>query len=653
MDSDDDRPSDSLWNSYIETFYIEEYLVNPKITDFSLSNEKLLPGMLFNVEIEIKNNGINKTEIGSKAYIFMGEKDKDGNVISPAVEITQYSLSTINPKKKKTFLIPQSIDSEGYYFIYASVKLTDAYGNSYWDYWFESVDISVKKLQFFITTNTTSMFPATNLQALAKFLNWAEKPTLDTEILVDKYMYDINKINKFYLESEYQKFGIVSPQTEISLEFDDIWFDVGLYEYYGVLTYNTLQGPRNIEFSKQFELHHPNVSYTSFADYGKDYNENPYPNEEFYFQLDIFNNADNNNITEIEIGFILGPDDIVWKKSGSINVEPGETFSINTPWHEEDYTGYFSYDVNITYKDSYNVIRSFIKTVEIDIIPVPDLRIIYGDVSGSEEGSNLFPWGDNINGFPLKTGNDQLNTITFEITVYNDAHIPVDFRATDLGLNSLRTDYHYLDMVISINEDTIEAKSHETYNPQAKVTKTTWFNPNTWISMIINDVIDYAQLIVTILTGGLTEISTITKIFFVVNLLVDIGLQTASFLASTHYYEKYQYEGSATYTWQNGQDGQQVMTFPNNPVKISISAKQFNLWVISSILEICSSIFTILASMAFISAQAALLIPIVGGIIYGALMVIFYALIVIEVLCDIFKYLCLLWSATAFIIKPV
>lgn len=644
VDSDNDRTSDSLSISYSETFYIEKYLVNPKISAFSLSNKKLLPGMLFNVEIEIKNNGINKSVIGSKVYIYMGEQDVDGKVVAPAVEINRYSLSTINPNKKKTFLIPLSIDYEGYYFIFASVELLDANGNSYWDYWFDSVDISVKKLQFFITTNTTSMFPATNLQTLARFLNWAEKPTLDTAISIDKYIYDINQINKYYLETEYQQFGIVSPQTEISLEFEDIWFDVGLYEYYGVLTYNTLQGPRSIEFAKQFELTHPDVIYTSFAKYGKDYNEDPYPNEEFYFQLDIFNNADNNNITEIEIGFILAPDDIIWKKSGSINIEPGETFSINTPWHEEDHIGHFSYDLNITYRDSYNVIRSFIKTVEINIIPVPDLRIVYGDVTGNEEGKNLFPWGDNINGFPLKTGDDKLNAIKFEIIVYNDAHISVDFRATDLALKSLRTDYHYLDMKININEDTIEAKSHRNYIPEVKVTKTTWFNPNTWISMIINDVVDYAQLITTILTKGLTEISTVTKIFFVVNLLVDIGWQTANFLASTHFYEIYQYEGSATYTWQNGQDGQQLMIFPDIPLKISISAKQFNLYVISSILEICSSIFTILASMAFIAAQVALAIPFYGAIAYPILMIVFYALIAIEVLCDVFKYLCLLWS---------
>lgn len=645
IDNDSDRSDDSLSSSFSELFYIEEFLVNPKITAFSLSNERLLPGMLFNIEVEIENEGVNKTATGSKIYIYVGEKDQDGVNISPAEEIIQYSISTINPKSKKTFSIPHGIEEEGYFFVFASVELYDANSNSYWNYWFESVDISVKKLQFFITTNTTSMFPGTNLQTKARFLNWAEKATLDTTISLEKYLYDDNNVIKYFLESEYQEFGIVSPQSEVSLGFEDIWTELGLYEYSGILSYNTLQGLMSISFIKNFEVNHPDISYTSYAEYGSDYNEDPYPNEDFCFQLDIFNNADANNITEIEIGLILGPgiDEILWKKSGSINIQPGETFNINTAWHNEAITGHFTYDVNVTYQDAFNVIRSFIKIVEIEIIPVPDLRIEYGDVSGNEKGLNPFPIDDKINGFPLKTTDGLKNTLKFEIEVFNDAHISVDFSATDLVLKSLRKEYNYLELVISIDEDTINAKSQKTYQPEAKVTKTIWFNPNSWGALVINDVLDYLQFVVSIVTKGLEGVSTVTKLFFIINLLVDVGIQLYNFLEVTHYYEKYQYEGTATYTWQNGENGQQSITFPNNPIKISITQHQFNLYIIASILEICSSILLLLASMVFIAAQAVLLVPF-GALVYPYLMSIFWAFFAIAAVCDLFKYLCLIWS---------
>ncbi|MEJ2276938.1 MAG: hypothetical protein P8Y70_04190 [Candidatus Lokiarchaeota archaeon] len=643
-DADNDRVNDFLNTTYTDSFLIEKFLVNPKIIGLSLSNEKLLPGMLFNVEVDLKNEGIQSTSSGSKIHIFLGEKDNTGDIISPAEEVLDYQINTLDSLNEKTYLIPYSIDYEGFYFITISVEFRDNLKRTYWAYYAEDVDLSVKKLQFYINTNTTHMFPGTLLGATAKFLNWAEKPTLDTSISIDKYQYD-NLGTKVFLENLHQDYGIVPAQSEIAFNFNDIYMEPGIYEYSGILNYNTLNGLREILYSKDLQVNHPEVSYSPIAKYGQDYNENPYPNEDFNFGLNILNNADSNNITYIEIGLILGSsnEDILWKKSGNINVEPGEIYTINTPWHKENNIGTFSYDVNITYTDAYGVVRSFIIEPEVQIISVPDIQIQYLDVMGSEEGQNLFPVGDNTNGFPLKTTDGALNKLKFEIKVINTAHISLEFSVTDIALQSLRKDYHYLDTVINIPQDKIEAKSEKTYFPEANVTKSIWFSSTNWIPMIINDIVDYAELIASLVTGGLSEVSKVQKIFFIANLLLDFGTQTFNFLQGTHYYEKYKYEGTATYTWQNGYTGQQLMQFPDTPIKISISQHQFTLYVVSSILEAASSILTLFASMAFVTAAALATNPftIWAAPIATAIGI---ALTALEVACDVFKYLCIVWS---------
>ena len=635
-DDDRDRDDDQLSSSYSNFFLIKQYPVNPEIKSVTLSNQRLLPSMEFNITLEIENRGIESSQPGSTLYLFRGEKDEFGNVLTPASQVLTQAISAINAGEVISMNIPQYIEEVGNYFYYITVELYDSNGLSYWDYWGEERDMDVKKQQFFIETESNIVYPDTDLTIVTKFFNWADQTAISSQILIEKYYTDLD-LNRVYLGNEISEIRDVNDEEIFPFTFSDTLHFEGTYEYNATLTYQTRLGPRYLYFSTLIEVSHPKVTYNVISEYGYLWGENPYPYENLHLDLIINNMADQCAIIEIGLDSIFTP----------TFIGPDKSVTISTDDFSFDDIGISNIDILFSYKDEFNKIRSFHLYASVEIIEVPQIQINLIDIYDTQglEGKNFF--GSKKNGFPIKNDQFQKTKIYLHFEVRNEAHIPQGFDFNMDVFNIDGSDFNYLSDSYRPTQ-VIDPKKTVHFGMTSDVTTFEWFNQDAEIALnIFNDVWDYFPLLLGIigkLAGSLKAVKiadalTSTDVLtYFTDFLADLGTNAISFLSGTNHFEEYTFNCRSSVVYSlNDNLGDYTKEFntpsPSDRISMSITENQLNLFIISHVLEIASSILLNGAGALFI---AGILNP---SLWWGAA-----ALTSLGAVCDVFKYLTLLWS---------